>query len=232
MQSTLKNLWSYEGLVLELQDAEGNPIDRIGNLNEADEIVWDIPMVVRDKRISFIRRLKSIRAQEYNFTFGIKEFGWFPAEKVKQLSENRNQYYYGRYTDIGTPGFRTEVGEALPVSLSMFKAQRNNNDQIILNWVTESELNNAGFNILRSQSKQGPFVKVNPKLIQGAGTTGKRSSYMWTDTTAKPDVVYYYRIEDVSISGSRNQIVTVRTRGHVSASERFIIQWGNLKNHY
>ena len=229
LQSTSKNLWNYEGFVLELQDAEGNPIDRIGNLNEKDEIAWEIPIVVREKRISLIRRLKSIRSQEYNFTFGIKEFGWFPAEKVERLIEKRNQYYYGRHTDIGSPGYRTEDGVTLPVTLSSFRAQLTKNGQIILNWVTESELDNAGFNILRSQSKQGPFVKVNPKLIQGAGTTGKRSSYTWTDTTAKPDVAYYYRIEDLSFSGFRNQLATVRTRGHVSASERYVTQWGNLK---
>ena len=229
LQSTSKNFWNYEGFVLELQDAEGNPIDRIGNLNEKDEIVWEIPMVVREKRISLMRRLKSIRSQEYNFTFGIKEFGWFPAEKVERLIENRSQYYYGRYTDIGAPGYRTEDGEFLPVKLSSFSSQRNKNGQIILSWVTESELDNAGFNILRSQSKQGPFIKVNPKLIQGAGTTGQRSSYTWIDTTAKPNVVYYYRIEDVSFAGFHNQLATVRTRGHVSAKERYITQWGSLK---
>ncbi len=229
LQTTAKNFWNYEGLVLELQDAEGNPIDRFGNLNAENEIVWEIPMVVREKRISLIRRLKSIRSKEYNFTFGINEFGWFPAEKVERLIENRIQYYYGRYTDIGAPGYRTEDGVALPVKLSSFRSQLNRNGQIILSWVTESELDNAGFNILRSQSKQGPFVRVNPKLIQGAGTTGQRNSYTWTDTTAKPDVAYYYRIEDVSFSGFRNQLATVRTRGHVSASERYITQWGNLK---
>ena len=229
LQSTFKNFWNYEGFVLELQDAEGNPIDRIGNLNEENEIVWEIPIVVRNRRISLIRRLKSIRSQEFNFTFGIKEFGWFSAEIVKRLFENRSQYYYGRDSDIGSPGYRTEDGEALPVTLSSFRAQLNKNGKIILSWITESEIDNAGFNILRSQSKQGPFVRGNSKLIQGAGTTGKRSSYTWTDTTAKPDVAYYYRIEDVSFSGFRNQLATVRTRGHVFASGRFITKWGDLK---
>ena len=229
LQSTFKNLWNYEGVVLELQDAEGNPIDRIGNLNEENEIVWEIPIVVRNRRISLIRRLKSIRSQEFNFTFGIKEFGWFSAEIVKRLFENKSQYYYGRDSDIGSPGYRTEDGEALPVTLSSFRAQLNKNGKIILSWITESEIDNAGFNILRSQSKQGPFVRGNSKLIQGAGTTGKRSSYTWTDTTAKPDVAYYYRIEDVSFSGFPNQLATVRTRGHVFANGRFITKWGDLK---
>ncbi len=224
-----KNIWNYEGLVLELQDAEGNPIDRFGNLNEEDGILWEIPSVVRNKRISLIRRLKSIRSQEYNFSFGIKEFGWFPAEKVKGLIENRIQYYYGKYSDIGTPGYRTEDGEILPVTLSSFSPQLNKDGQIILSWITESEIDNAGFNILRSQSKQGPFVKVNTKLIQGAGTTSKRSSYTWIDTTAKPNVEYYYRIEDVSFAGKRQTLTTTRLKGIISAKNRFTTQWTQLK---
>ena len=230
--SNRKNLWNYEGLVLELQDAEGNPVDRIGNLNEENEIAWKIPRVVREKRISLIRRLKSIRSQEYNFSFGIKEYGWFPAEKAKHLIEKRNQYYYGRYTDIGTPGYRTEDGEPLPVTLSSFNAQlsKTKNGLIILSWITESELDNAGFNILRSQSKQGPFVRVNPKLIQGAGTTGIRSSYTWTDITAKPNVEYYYQIEDVSFAGVRQTLTTTRLKGLISAKNRFTTQWAQLKS--
>ena len=227
--SSLKNLWNYDGLVLELHDAEGNPIDRIGNLNEEDEIVWEIPSVVREKRISLIRRIKSIRSQEYSFSFGTKKFGWIPAEKIKLLIEGRNQYYYGRNTDIGTPGYRTEDGEALPVTLSSFKAQRNNDNQIVLSWVTESELDNAGFNILRSQSKQGPFIKVNPKLIQGAGTTGERSTYTWTDTTAKPNTVYYYQIEDVSYAGVHQTLTTTRLNGLISSIGKIITQWADFK---
>ena len=227
-----KNLWNYEGLVLELQDAEGNPIDRIGNLNEENAIVFEIPSVVREKRISLIRRLKSIRSQAYNFAFGVKEFGWFPAEKVEHLIEKRTQYYYGRYSDIGAPGYRTEDGEVLPVTLSSFKAQWNQNKQIVLRWVTESELENAGFNILRSHAQQGPFVKVNPKLIQGAGTTGERSTYTWTDTTAKSDTVYYYQIEDVSHAGERKRLATVRLRGLVSAKDKMITQWADFKNEH
>ena len=230
LKTNPKNFWNYKGLVLELQDAEGNPTDRFGNLNEENEIVWEIPSVVRDQRISLMRRLKSIRSQTYNFAFGIQKFGWFSAEKVKRLVENRNQYYYGRDTDIGTPGYRTEDGESLPVTLSSFSPQLNKDGQITISWITESEIDNAGFNILRSQSKQGPFVKVNPTLIQGAGTTGKRNTYTWTDTTAKPNVEYYYQIEDVSYAGKRQTLTTTRLKGLISAQNRFTTRWAQLKS--
>ena len=88
----------------------------------------------------------------------------------------------------------------------------------MLNWITESELDNAGFNILRSLFKEGPFVNVNPSLIQGAGTTGERNEYTWTDTTVKPNAEYYYQIEDVSFAGVRYTRATKRLKGIFSAN--------------
>ncbi|MDE0638630.1 MAG: cadherin domain-containing protein [Candidatus Poribacteria bacterium] len=227
--SNSKNFWNYEGLVLELQDAEGNPVDRIGNLNDQNEIVWEIPSIVRDERVSLIRRLKSTRSQEYNWTFGIKEFGWFPANEVERLANGRSQYYYGRHTDIGSPGYRTEGGEILPVTLSSFNPRINQDGSVVINWRTESEVDNAGFNILRSNTKKGPFVKVNPKLIQGAGTTGERNAYRWIDTAAKPNIEYYYQIEDVSFSGIKQTLATQRLKGIHTAKNRALTSWGIIK---
>ena len=116
----------------------------------------------------------------------------------------------------------------LPVTLSSFRAEHTNAG-VVLKWTTESELDNAGFNILRSETKDGTFKVVNPKLIHGAGTTGERQTYTWTDTTAKPNVVYYYRIEDVSHAGTRKQLATVRLRGLVSATGKLTTSWADLK---
>ena len=230
--SNSKNFWNYEGIVLELQDTEGNPIDRIGNLNEKNEIVWGIPVVVRDKRISLIRRLKSIHTQKYDFTFGMKAFGWFPANESERLTSGRSEYYYGRWTDIGSPGYRTEDGEILPVTLSSFNPQRNQDGSVVISWITESEVDNAGFNIFRSEKPQGPFNKVNPKLVQGAGTTGERNEYVWTDNTAKPNVAYYYQIEDVSFAGVHQPLATKRVKDIFTAKNRQTTSWGNLKREF
>ena len=118
--------------------------------------------------------------------------------------------------------------EALPVTLSHFSAEHTDAG-IILKWTTESEVDNAGFYIYRSQTKSGEFKVVNPQMIQGAGTTGERSEYTWTDTTAKLNTFYYYRIEDVSYAGVREQLATVRLRGFVSAKGKFTTRWADLK---
>ena len=116
----------------------------------------------------------------------------------------------------------------LPVTLSHFRAEHTNNG-VILKWTTESEVDNAGFYIYRSETKDGKFKVVNPTMVQGAGTTGKRNNYTWTDTTAKPNTVYYYRIEDVSHAGVREQLATVRLRGLVSARGKLTTIWADLK---
>ncbi len=84
--------------------------------------------------------------------------------------------------------YHTRGDLPLPVTLSYFRAERTV-EGVAIRWTTESEIDNAGFNILRSRTKDGTFKVVNPTLIEGAGTTGERHTYTWIDTTAKPDIV-------------------------------------------
>ena len=70
---------------------------------------------------------------------------------------------------------------------------------------------------------------MNAKLIQGAGTTSERSTYTWTDTTAKLNTVYYYQIEDVSHAGVHQTLTTTRLRGLLSAKGKLITQWASFK---
>ena len=116
----------------------------------------------------------------------------------------------------------------LPVTLSHFRAEHTDAG-VILKWITESEVDNAGFFIYRSKTKEGEFKVVNPTMIQGAGTTSERNEYMWKDSTAKPNVAYYYQIEDISHAGVRKQLATIRMRGLVSATGKLTTRWADLK---
>lgn len=135
--------------------------------------------------------------------------------------------WYGENEDISTPGFVR--GIQLPVSLSFFRATLENS-QVVIRWTTESELDNAGFNILRSQRKDAEYKQINTTLIQGAGTTGERTTYKWVDQTAKAGVVYYYQIEDVSFAGERNVLTTSRLKGYISAKNKLTTTWSELKS--
>ena len=124
--------------------------------------------------------------------------------------------------------YLNSFNEPLPVTLSHFSAEHTLGG-VLLKWTTESEVDNAGFYIYRSEAKDGEFKVVNNTMIKGAGTTGERNEYTWTDTTAKPNTVYYYRIEDVSHAGEREQLSTVRLRGLISAHGKLTTSWADWK---
>ena len=153
---------------------------------------------------------------------GTLEESWIEADL-----DGEGATYFGQRGDIATPGFRT--GGPLPVSLASFRPVRNDAGAVVIKWITASELNNAGFNILRSQQRNGEFKVINPKMIAGAGTTSERNIYTFTDTTANPNVVYYYQIEDVSFDGRHQTLTTQRLKGHVSAGGKLTTTWSDLK---
>ncbi len=207
------------GFSLKLTNSQDTLVDQIATFT-GDEKTWDLPdTLVEGVRSSLIRRFdeKVPRA-------GIARRGWIRAVDTKNLVAG---IYYGSPQDLGTPGYRR--GKPLPVELSHFSAKFVK-DEVLISWTTESELNNAGFNIFRSTSRAKSFQRINPKLIQGAGTTGERSTYQFIDRTAKPDVAYYYRLEDVDLTGTRGIQTTVRLRGVIAPTGKHLITWGTLKN--
>ena len=159
------------------------------------------------------------------YTMGIMPDGWILASQTgfRDVSET----WYGDRSDISSPGIST--GRVLPVELATFRPQRLDDDSVVIRWITESEKDNAGFNILRSESRTGEFTKLNTQLIAGKGTTSERTPYEFVDKTAKPNVVYYYQIQDVSLDGDIQTLAVTHLRGHVSAAGKLTTTWGGLK---
>jgi len=89
---------------------------------------------------------------------------------------------------------------ATVIGLSSFTAVPDNR-KVVIEWTTETEINNAGFNLYRSESVDGAYVKINPVLIpaKGAGTSG--ASYQYEDNNVKNRNTYYYKLEDLDTSG-------------------------------
>ena len=155
---------------------------------------------------------------------GLSAEGW-RRFSVKGMSLS----FYGIRGDLASPGYR--LGGPLPVALSSFRPVRMQTGEVRIKWRTESELDNAGFNILRSETREGTFTVINVKgIIPGQGTSSEMQTYAYTDTTAKPNVIYYYRIEDVSFDGARQTLATVRLKGEVSATGKLTTTWSALKS--
>ncbi len=225
-----RQLLSAAGFHLELRakvnkagDSALMVVDTAGNIEISGTVrthAWDLPER-GEMRMSITRTYKG----GSNPDNGLMQASWRQANLA-----GASLTYYGHRDDISSPGYR--VGGPLPVSLSSFRPVRDaSTGHVEISWVTQSELNNAGFNILRSESKTGEFAVINTKgLIAGHGTTSEKHVYTYTDTAAKPNAVYYYQIEDVSMDGVRTTLRTTHLRGDVSARGKLTTRWGELKS--
>ena len=204
--------------------------DVVGNLGTAGTATWALPMD-EGARSSIIRRHVQVSIGAAEPEDGMMMDSWALASDTSfaQITHIRASSYYGSADDVGTPGFR--AGGALPVELSHFRPARDKvTDAVVITWSTQSELNNAGFFIKRSQQRDGQFKIINAAMIQGAGTSSEKQFYTYEDTTAQPNVVYYYQIEDVSLDGNRQTLTRgIRLKGHVGAAGKLTVLWSDLK---
>ncbi len=74
-----------------------------------------------------------------------------------------------------------------------------------IRWTTASEVENFGFDVYRSTSEDGPFERITPDPIPGAGTTDEPQSYVYVDDTIDPSQGYYYYLESISMQGVRER---------------------------
>jgi hypothetical protein len=110
----------------------------------------------------------------------------------------------------------------LPVSLSSFKTTVVENG-IELKWITESQLNNAGFEIWRSDNTTD-FCKIadylhEPALI-GDGNSSTRHEYCYLDQQVEAGKTYAYKLSDVSYDGSRtyHKVITAQIEQPIAKS--------------
>ncbi len=97
----------------------------------------------------------------------------------------------------------TEIG-SLPVELTVFSA-RISLEGIVLSWITESETDNLGFILERSEDSSMTWVEISSYLsnytMQGQGNTSATTTYQFLDFNIQPNQTYVYRLSDVSIEG-------------------------------
>ena len=218
---------SATGFYLRLTDRNEHLVDEVGNTDgnrrTDDTPAWALPVPLSElegMRSSLVRRYDNGVARD-----GKEKSSWALAANFAKFKAA--ELHYGHADDIGTPGYRQ--GGALPVELSSFTVTRVESGSVIVTWTTESEVDNAGFNLRRSLTRDGGFTLLNPALIAGAGTTGERQTYTFIDTSAKPGVEHYYQIEEVSFGGKAETLVTRRLRGPVSPAHRALKTLGEVK---
>jgi hypothetical protein len=96
---------------------------------------------------------------------------------------------------------------SLPVTLAGFSANIFENN-VLLTWVTESEIENVGFELLRADEENGQYkiitsYKENTDLL-GQGNSSVRHEYYYADEMIEPGKTYWYMLVDWDIYGIKS----------------------------
>lgn len=155
-------------------------------------------------------------------------FGGNPATDLRIAHENAflpdnviTDLGDGNYEVCGTapscsPFFVQDANDTpLSIVLSSFRAV-NYSNKIELIWETESEFENLGFEIFRSENIEKNFVKVDSYLsnpnLKSEGNNSNNTVYSWFDEKVEFGKTYFYFLRDVEISGKitdhKDQIVS------------------------
>jgi hypothetical protein len=110
----------------------------------------------------------------------------------------------------------------LPVALASFTTSAGNN-RVTLRWVTESELENVGFKIMRANEKNGEYIlresyENNPAL-QGRYNTSERTVYTFVDEVVINDATYWYKLVDVDANGIHTEHGPISATPHAVGDE-------------
>ncbi|MBT8378446.1 MAG: T9SS type A sorting domain-containing protein [Ignavibacteria bacterium] len=107
---------------------------------------------------------------------------------------------FAQYTGGSGSGYAMGISEKnfpLPVELVNFNAKVVK-DNVVLNWTTETEVSNYGFNVERSGSNK-MWQKIG--FVEGSGNSNSIKDYSFTDSRLTSGLEYYYRLKQIDTDG-------------------------------
>ncbi len=107
---------------------------------------------------------------------------------------------FAQYTGGSGSGYAMGISEKnipLPVELVSFTAKVVSGN-VILNWTTETEVRNYGFDVERSGSNK-IWQKIG--FVEGSGNSNSNKDYSFTDSRLTSGLEYYYRLKQIDTDG-------------------------------
>lgn len=164
-----------------------------------------------------VDRIEIIRNNNITELFGHLPIAWYTIDNLAyEISgEPTGGYEWKYYTEADYRYFNYFDEESLPVRLTYFVAVPGNGITT-LHWITESEVDNIGFELFRSEKVGANYQRISSyefnDALKGTGNSSSRHEYQYIDFRLTNGVTYYYKLVDVDIHGNR------QTHGPVSAS--------------
>jgi hypothetical protein len=115
------------------------------------------------------------------------------------ITVNQGGGFYADDPSCVAPGttIRGEGDWNLPVELTYFTAELNGTE-VILSWVTETEVNNYGFEIERTNGEL-EWSKIG--FVDGYGNSNSTKRYFFTDKNPIGGSVFIYRLKQIDNDG-------------------------------
>ncbi|MBD3384614.1 T9SS type A sorting domain-containing protein [candidate division KSB1 bacterium] len=115
-----------------------------------------------------------------------------------RLSINGGLLPGGGAVDGEVEDYQTSI--LVPIELSSFEV-KSVPEGVLLQWITQSETENMGFHIYRSNTKSSDYKKITDNMIAGVGNSLSKTQYEYTDTRVVEGELYYYKLADISYNG-------------------------------
>jgi hypothetical protein len=100
-------------------------------------------------------------------------------------------------SDVSCTGNAQDPGSIGLVSFSAIGSE----GRIEVEWSTAAEVDNAGFNVYRSEGKEAVMTILNGGMIPARGDEVKGAEYSYTDYAVAEGITYNYWLEDVDLDG-------------------------------
>lgn len=121
---------------------------------------------------------------------------WTDVSGSASLNYSASTYTYNGVTASYEFALGEDVNSPMPVEIQAFNSRVYENN-IELNWITSSELNNSGFEIQRMNNEMWQYVG----FVKGMGSEHCGYSYKYADNYLQPGI-YKYRLKQIDFNGN------------------------------
>ncbi len=208
---------------------ESSPIENGGTTNISNWNDWFVPYFNKIKTVSHVKAFVYI-SDPWDKT---GYFDGWPDSRINSDSSIKNNYQSELDNPIyihmdeyeNNPGI---IDSPLPITLSSFTVEVQQNANLIT-WKTESEINNLGFNVYRAVNysdrnvSELEFIKINPSIIPGAGSSSISHYYQFRDEDIIENCYYWYQLEDVDNNGNTIRHDVIKIYRNFSVPSEFVM---------
>jgi len=96
----------------------------------------------------------------------------------------------------------------LAAALMLFVTQFVQPPTVVITWETASEVNTAGYYLLRSETANGDYGRISSSFIPSQGSATIGAQYRYTDHQVNTNNTYFYHLQEVELDGSTHRLST------------------------